>query len=244
MICRDFERLWNERLDARDAVAPDEGHPLAAHAAGCAACRPIHERYLTLSQAIRVASPLPAPPQGFVARVLAAAEIEQLGLAEVAFGARPWRIARRFVPLAAAAALLAAVWIGRDAWTGRDRGASPQIGANIVVVNTQPADRDDLALALADATSATWQLARAASGPAARVGRQMLDATELPETPTPDSLALPVSIEPAAEVLERVGARVNAGVRPLGGSARNAFGFLFSSSADDRAPAPPRSDGT
>ena len=40
----------------------------------------------------------------------------------------------------------------------------------------------------------------------------------------------------AVAVIQSVGNRVNEGVRPLSGSARNAFSFLLGSDSDDAAP--------
>ncbi|MCA1686628.1 MAG: hypothetical protein LC745_11780 [Planctomycetia bacterium] len=162
--CRDHERAWNERLDARDPASP----PTSGHAAACPACRALDARYRALNQAIRALTPAPAPPSGFADRV----------------------------------------------------------------------DPKGLSDALADAGSATWDLAREASGPAARVGRQVIEAAELPGTSP--AVALPGVVRPASDVWREVGDRVNAGVRPLEGSARHAFGFLVGAPPDeDDSPAQP-----
>jgi len=102
-----------------------------------------------------------------------------------------------------------------------------------------------LAGALADAASSTLELARETSAPAGRVGRAVFASASasLPdaETPAPD-----VSVVPNSRVLRSVGGRVGAGVRPLSGSARNAFGFLLRTAPGDEpvAPKPPHPRGT
>jgi hypothetical protein len=80
-----------------------------------------------------------------------------------------------------------------------------------------------------------------ASAPAARVGSQVLGDAGLPESP-PALADLSVPGVPAAEVWQKVGDRVNAGVVPLSGSARSAFSFLLGTrtGAKPDAPATPR----
>jgi hypothetical protein len=103
----------------------------------------------------------------------------------------------------------------------------------------------DLDAALADASAATWDLARSASLPAARITRQVIDvATTRPHTSAIDSggeMQLepgtgPISVVPsiellvpdsAAAALEQVSDSVALGVRPWTTSARQAFGFLL-----------------
>ena len=98
-------------------------------------------------------------------------------------------------------------------------------------------------MALADATAATWDLARSASEPAARISRQVLDAATEPEHDPGPAAALPApiaatvsvpsldSLAPdsaaAATMLQQVGDRLATGVRPLSDTARHAFGFLL-----------------
>ena len=91
--------------------------------------------------------------------------------------------------------------------------------------------------ALADATSATIDLARETSAP---VGRVVLASTRI--TASEPSLPLRVpSVVPTADVLRSVGNRVGAGVKPLSGSARGAFGFLIRSAPVEPRPEPPGS---
>lgn len=90
-----------------------------------------------------------------------------------------------------------------------------------------------------EATEATIDLAREASAPATRIGREVLEyersATE--EAPSdPDANQEVAST--ASEMLHTVGEQVNAGVRPISGSARHAFSFLLGPPSD-HAPATP-----
>src|SRR5262249_49119960 len=95
--------------------------------------------------------------------------------------------------------------------------------------------------ALASASEATWDLARSASEPAARLSRQFLDAAGDLDTPpeprgsTAGSLPSLLSFTPdsasAVETIQQVGDRLASGVRPLSSSARQAFGFLLGAPA-------------
>ncbi len=97
--------------------------------------------------------------------------------------------------------------------------------------------------ALADATEATWDLARTTSAPAARLGHQVLMAATSAQDSTGtgstgaggprlglDALAPILRVvpdsTPASELIQRVGDGLSASVRPLSSSARQAFGFL------------------
>ncbi len=219
MNCRDFERIWNERLDAPDAALDGVVRSLDEHAASCPDCQAAGTRYQTLGQAILAltltsTSP-PSLSPGFVDRVLAEA-------------ARPepqpilGRILPRFAKLAAAAAILAIVALSLS-----PKGPEP-------VANVRVIDSNDLTSALADAGSATLDFAREASAPAARVGRQVIGSAGLSEeSPT---LTLPEGMTRTSNVWQNVEDRVQAGVRPLEGTARHAFGFLIGLSPDDDRP--------
>jgi hypothetical protein len=233
--CRDFEGVWNEKLDARGTWSAEADQALEAHAAACSTCRAVDARYRALAQAIRM---LPAPPPltvsaDFADRVLAAAAIDESRRAIFRLAPR-----RRRAQLAAAAVVIVAVGLGLRTWrTGGN--PPPALPSPPVATHVQAIDPDDLSAALADATSATLALAREASAPAARVGREVLAEADLPSS-TP-AFGLPEGVVPA--VFQGVGARVNAGVRPLSGTARSAFGFLIGTpdGVNRAAPAtPPR----
>src|SRR4051812_23800264 len=219
MKCRDFERLINEQLDAREAACPDVERALESHGSACPACRAVALRYQTLRQAIAAWGTPSAAPAGFAERFL---EDWQRAGFEVGEEARPrtLRLWPATLPIAAAASLLLAVLLGvRSGWPVRPvrPAAAPPHAAAI--------DPDTLSAALAEATSATWDLARATSAPAARVGLEVLDAPEVAETTA--APVLPEEGGAASGVLRDMGERVNDGVRPLSGTARSAFGFLL-----------------
>ena len=106
----------------------------------------------------------------------------------------------------------------------------------------KPVSSDGWALneAVSGATAATWELARSASEPAARISRQVLDAAIEPELNRsgPDLAADSVSVRSltlfapdsatAAAALQQVSDRLGAGVHPLSTTAFHAFGFLLS----------------
>jgi hypothetical protein len=222
MRCRDFERLLNEQIDARDAPSAEVERALESHGSTCPACRAEAMRYHALRQAIAAWSSPPLVSADFTERFLnhwehVRTEVE----AEDTATPRILRLWPGMMRLATAAAVLLAVLIGaRSGWLAHRRvepgGEPPQVATAI--------DPDELSSALAEATSATWDLARATSAPAARVGLEVLDVAEFSETSA--SLTLPDEVDPT-EVLRDVGERVNEGVRPLSGTARHAFGFLL-----------------
>jgi hypothetical protein len=255
--CHEFERAWNELLDSGTADAAHRERALLEHAAACPTCRQVAERYQGLIRALRAWGPPPTAPPGLADRILA--EFEARGPS-----ARPLlRSARRrlpgnraFLPLAAAglAACLLVV-IGIDRWgskpplnVGNEMPAGP--GQHTKAGATPaPVIPGSLNVALADATEATWELARLASEPAARISRQMIDAATGPDSGAArgladgvadaDADAVPVSVavprldalapdsEAAAVLLEHFGADLATGVRPLSSTARHAFGFLL-----------------
>jgi hypothetical protein len=136
-----------------------------------------------------------------------------------------------------------------------------------------PTAPQGLHTALLEATAATWDLARSASGPAERISRQVLDVTSVNEpdsiepaippnpdrdpnsspepAPAPGSLSVPslaaLGPDPAAAsvLLQQVGDHVAEGVRPLSNSARQAFGFLLGPALDQPGAGakPPTSKG-
>ena len=229
MKCRDFKRRLNEQLDAREGPVADVERAMEDHALACPGCRLEASRYQTLRRAIAAWGPPPTPSAGFVERVLAGWQHAEAAVEEPA----PPRILRFWpilVPAAMAASLLLSVLIGVRPGVP----ARPAKPLAVAASTARAIDHDALSHALAVATSATWDLARATSAPAARVGLEVFEATGLDETSDAPTMPLEVEAE-AVEVLQDVGERVNEGVRPLSGTARQAFGFLFGP-----APAPPQ----
>jgi hypothetical protein len=281
MTCRDFQRKWDELLDedARRAGvtggvekaptdsaglrAEESEAVLLAHAAGCPDCRPIAARYQVLRHAIRAWRQPPVPPADLVDRILSTPAESMPGTWEsgAVLGRRAWRHHRSNLAIASglAASVLVAAFIGLALHrNSRDRVATPTQTARsdlhpVTVPGTAPDQSTTLDRALAEATSATWDLARSASEPAARISRDVLDATTQAD-PRPAeasrgastmvpagtmeglaSLSVPMPLlEPlapdasaASAVIQQVGDRLSTGVQPLSSTARHAFGFLL-----------------
>jgi hypothetical protein len=233
MHCLDFERLWNERLDARDHASSDLQQALEAHAVVCPACRKIASRYQTLLQVLRSAACPPAPPADFPLRFLQACDLDRSPVR------RPVRIRMMMGPLALAASLLLVAFLG---WRSLPEGPGPKPSGKTEAPRVAADDPPLLIDALVTASSATWDLALETSAPAARIGREFLDAATFREpSPAPGpapvtelALTLPIS---QTEVLQSVGEGVNARVLPLSGTAQHAFGFLLGRPADNVIPA-------
>ena len=166
---------------------------------------------------------------------------------------RRWRAGLPLGAAVAAVACLIALVLAPLPWrlervspaSDRGRSAGPANASALHLANRR-ADSRVLSEALADATAATWDLARTTSEPAARLGRQMLESATQGETPARagasgadpagssysglDSLAsvLPVVPQPppGSALLQQVGDGLSASVRPLSSTARQAFGFL------------------
>jgi len=221
MQCLDFERILNEQIDAREDASGEIDRALEAHASVCPACRLTASRYQTLRNVIRVLELAPTPPIDFVDRFFESREPVAVTRPGVL------RFRRAIVPLALAASLLLMACV---AWLGsRNTASLPR-----ELPATDLAHKEDpysLADALADAGSATWELARETSAPAARVGREVFVSATFSESTVPAPEA--GVINPASEVLQNVGDRVNAGVRPLSGTARHAFGFLLGAPSEE-----------
>ncbi len=206
MNCSDFLDHWNERLDHPELLGVVPRSDLEIHAASCETCRRLATSLLGMTHW----PTRPVVPGGFSDRVVAAWE------AEATQSARWWRNSRGRLTwaagLAAAACLALMVSLPR-----RPPAAIPPAATRSI-----PATRP-WTVALAEATSATLDFARETSRPAARVGQGVLDATGVAEGSWPAPMEVP---SPPSEVLQSVSRRVNAGVRPLSGSARRAFSFL------------------
>ena len=69
MNCREFEKSWNDLLDAPSAGAPRLEQAMEAHASSCERCRSVSSRYQVLRQAISAWSAPPAPSVGSIERL-------------------------------------------------------------------------------------------------------------------------------------------------------------------------------
>jgi hypothetical protein len=298
MTCRDFQRKWDELLDADARAAaigaeslsmPDgptsspSGEPGEAaqvdHAAGCPECRQLAARYRVLRQATRAWKSPPVAPADLADRILAAARTAPSSARLISSGESRKRRWSRVLPLASmvAASIMIAVVLNRN----DGRPANPPTitslpsDRDLQAVSSRstraPGDRPALNRALAEATTATFDLARSASEPAARISRDMLKATAQPGEVGSDpqsearpeggdrtgmvivDLAVQVpSLAPfapdpsaASSALQQVGDHVAAGVRPLSDTARHAFGFLIGTAPDQAGPrtSPPSAGG-
>ena len=257
MNCRDFERIWNELIDASSRSSGDDHARALAeretalfqHAATCPACRRSAVGYQTLQRAILAWGKAPKPSRGLTDRILAAVESSP-----PASRLTP-RLSRRAVfnrwPIAAAASIVAVLALGViisrvNVNLAPDRGrlveSEPLPTSN---AGGNPSESPRLNEALASAGEATWDLARSASEPAARLSRQFLDVAGDLDSPRESGNSAAVSVPSldsfapdsasAVETIQQVGDRLASGVRPLSSSARQAFGFLL-------GPPPPKPD--
>jgi hypothetical protein len=249
MNCRDFERIWNERIDASASPPGDHGLrgtagrelALSEHAAGCSSCRQKAAGYQALERSILAWGPAPAPRADLADRILAAAQAQTPA-------ARRWTLRRhsgrpviRF--FAAAASIVAIIAVGLmtrisiDRARDRDRQASAKPGHPGINASDR-SDSRKLNEAFANVTLASWDLARSASEPAARLSRQFLEAATEPKPleqnePSGSALSVPSldAFAPdsasAVATMQQVGDRLANGVRPLSSTARQAFGFLL-----------------
>jgi hypothetical protein len=232
-------------------AANDRDRLLLDHAARCPACRAVAARYEILQRALATWGPPPAAPAGLADRILAAAEAHQPSVPPSRGGRRTERFWRARLPLATVAAtIVAAVTVGvlmprltvaRSRLKQRaPRGALTPVRGG--AVGSDPASSGVLTIdeALAGATAATWDLARSASEPAARISRQVLGAATEPQVnrslarPGDDDLVLLPSLDSlapgsnaAVAMLQQVGDRLSTRVSPLSNTARHAFGFLL-----------------
>ncbi|MGC8643070.1 MAG: hypothetical protein ACP5XB_24690 [Isosphaeraceae bacterium] len=259
MNCQEFDEIWNELLDAETAARSRDdladavsraallGRAEAArrHARSCPRCREIGARNETLRRALQswARRPVVSPAPELIDRIVSSAR-------RPSWSKTPLRGA---IPLAAALAVAASLFLafGPIQWQAEhprggpaaERNEGTQGGAAGQPV--RQADARFLSNALSRATEATWDLARTTSGPAARLGRQVLEAatqSDRQARPTPAAVAdeesksalaaipsllpdLPAS-PPGAALLQDVGDGLAASVRPLSATARQAFEFL------------------
>jgi hypothetical protein len=259
MNCQEFDRIWNELLDAENVAHHGNDHPDAAagaslntreeaarlHARSCPRCREVGARNETLRRALQswARRPGASPEPELVDRIVAAARRSSQVRVRL----------RTAIPLAAALAVAASLFLafGPIQWQAEQpRGGPLAVQAGRTDPGgAKPPPRQTEALllsnALADATEATWDLARTTSGPAARLGRQVLEAAtqadrrarpitdQDPEDDGESALASIPSLlrdfpesPPGAALLQDVGDGLAASVRPISATARQAFGFL------------------
>ena len=118
MNCQEFERIWNELIDASSPLSGVE-HPdrpgeseiaLIEHAASCPACRRSSAGYQTLHRAILAWGKAPDPPVGLADRILAAAD-QSLTESHPSARKRQRAVLNRWL-IAAAASILALLTVG------------------------------------------------------------------------------------------------------------------------------------
>ncbi len=248
MDCREFEAGLNRLIDAGiwldergSSRAEDElSIALARHRSECERCQRTVRGFELLRRAIASSSaPLPS-----------AALADRIERATGAVFARS-RSRRRLALAASAAAVagLMGLWLGSASW--RDQ---PPV-ALVAAPGRQRPVQGSLGEALAQAASATWDLARETSDPAARLGRPLfdkpaIDARSAVESTSADSTtvvvylpslsALAPDTTAAAGALAQVGDRLVDGVRPLSDSARRVFGRLLEPPRNPPHPPPAR----
>jgi hypothetical protein len=243
--CREFEARLQESLDLRSSL-PVVLHPSAErHRAECASCRDKYQQYLLLDRALRSRN---EPARAFDSvdltdRVLARAaadEVQSLNrraIFRTAIG----------VSAAAAAALIAVV--STIQLQSRPHTLKNlQDGTAIVHNNTQKPESIALTPiplapigdgSIAEATSATFDLARLASAPAARIGGELLRINSDDGNSRKGSFERVSFARSASKVWRKLGDGVQAGVEPLSNPARRAFGFLLD---PNTSPNPPQDD--
>ncbi len=208
MTCHEFQRKWHELLDAdsverqaagtsrttgngpdRDPVGGETEALLLAHAADCPSCCAIAIQYQNLRQAIRAWRRPPVPPDDLVQRILSAPAETPF---RILVAGRVRGLLRAHQPVALLTGLLAASFLlalllpainqALDSKRANPRGTGP--AGPVVDLHSvpgpvdPPADRSALNRALAEATSATLDLARTASEPAARISHDLFDTSE------------------------------------------------------------------
>ncbi len=227
MNCDRLEQLWQNWLDAPSGPSPALDAEAEAHRAQCPACRTRSAGFLSLATALGTAVESPSPSAGFADRVLWSLQAERKAEAR----RRTWR---RWGTLAAAAVLVVSSGLG--IWIGRS-GPEPQPPE--VAVHQPAPEPVRLTDALAEATSATMELALESSAPAARLGREVLDSTARVQPPSAE-FTNPVE---ASEALEGAGRRLTSGVSPLSQQAQRAFGFLLGPASNRAEPEASVRDG-
>ena len=216
MDCQSLEFLCQRRFDDRLPLASLAELPeFSSHVSLCESCRETYARLAQLDASLGAWKEKAHESPELTDRIVRAALNDRRPLTFVT--------RHRQALLATAALLVVGVGLGIGASWNLNRPQTPEIGATAEV----PPLRD----ALAEATTATLDLARKTSGPATKIGGRMFARARLPSSP---QLSLNVPIRPASEVISVIGDDVNRGVKPLSGTARNAFGFLLAPWSHDK----------
>ena len=220
MTCRDLDNAWIDRLDARHRLA-ESPTQFDDHLAGCESCRRKAEGFRLLERALDDLDAPAVVSSRFVEHLVSQIEREFVKVA------RPLAFQPRTVGYLSGLAALVIVGLTlalHGTWTRSEKTSESVDQANL----------RGLPDAFARATSATWELARETSAPAARLGRIVLDSSPFAsaEGALPSRPELPVS----GEGIQAVGERVGEGVKPLAGSARKAFDFLLGPVDEGDAP--------
>jgi hypothetical protein len=208
MNCLDFQDLLQRYLDDRSRPPAPE---YTRHLAVCAECRTAHQNAVRLLQGLRDL-PRPAGSPELTERIIA--------------GVLQYRRSRMVklriaVSMAAAAAVLLAIWAG-SAWFDP---SGP--GSMTVVQEVEPMGPGSLAQSFEEARDAMVQLT-------GRLADESKEQTQLLLSATP---ALPLSalevpsieqrLDPAARSLRETGQGVTQGLQAVALSARQAVRFLF-----------------
>ena len=153
MTCDDADRLWHEILDGRGQPLPGLEALIAEHGKSCTRCRETSAHYQVLSSALLALKSPPAPSPNLEKRFLAACETSHPKHLPARFRRSRWVIP------AMAASILAVAWVSSRPIRPEAKPVRPQV---------------QIHLALSDVTSATLDLARGVSAPAARIGLDVL----------------------------------------------------------------------
>jgi hypothetical protein len=209
--CESFKESWNEWLDSRPALSEPPPPDLAKHAESCDACRRIAVGLDQLRMALDHA-PLPQLEVAQTRLFVEAANAELVAIE------RRVRVRQAVVRIGLAASVISAagsMWFLRTRPLA-DRGPAQELATSRTLEDV-----------LLDAGEATVDIALSTSEPATRLGRQVLGGAaeglsdwvpkEAPETNAPPG-------QPS--LLANVGRRFEERVKPISGTAQQAFRFL------------------
>ena len=222
MNCREFERLWNERLDVARTFAPEVEEEMERHEENCPRCRQASARFEALERTIRSwrERERPEPSVAFSELVEWRLDREKTRESSATFR-------RRFAAQTVAAAAIVLTF----ALAVPSRNPPAPAGSIAKTADRPRASERSLAFeAVSEATEATWRWAGITSGPAARMGMRAWDSARPKleiEVPSPaEFVVLPAGSATRANA-SRLADRLHAHVQPVSSSARRAFGFLL-----------------